>query len=58
MLSFTQYTHLPQAIKKIRPPEEIEMLQAVDIAQAVLYAVTQPRRAAVNEVLVNITEIP
>jgi NADP-dependent 3-hydroxy acid dehydrogenase YdfG len=31
-------------------------LQAEDIAAAVIYAVTQPRHAAVNEVLVRPTE--
>jgi NADP-dependent 3-hydroxy acid dehydrogenase YdfG len=34
----------------------IEMLEAEDIANAVLYAVTQPRHVAVNEVLVRPTE--
>lgn len=34
----------------------VELLQAEDIAEAVRYAVTQPRRVAVNEVLVRPTE--
>ena len=34
----------------------IEMLGAEDIASAVRYAVTQPRRVAVNEILVRPTE--
>jgi NADP-dependent 3-hydroxy acid dehydrogenase YdfG len=34
----------------------IEMLAAEDIANAVRYAVTQPRRVAVNELLVRPTE--
>ena len=34
----------------------IEMLGAEDIANAVRYAVTQPRRVAVNEILVRPTE--
>jgi NADP-dependent 3-hydroxy acid dehydrogenase YdfG len=34
----------------------IEIMQAEDIAAAVLYAVTQPRRVAVNEILVRPTE--
>jgi NADP-dependent 3-hydroxy acid dehydrogenase YdfG len=36
--------------------EGIEMLESGDIAEAVRYAVTQPRRVAVNEVLVRPTE--
>jgi NADP-dependent 3-hydroxy acid dehydrogenase YdfG len=35
---------------------EVEILKAEDIARAVLYMVTQPRRAAVNEILVRPTE--
>jgi NADP-dependent 3-hydroxy acid dehydrogenase YdfG len=34
----------------------IEIMQAEDIAEAIRYAVTQPRRVAVNEVLVRPTE--
>jgi NADP-dependent 3-hydroxy acid dehydrogenase YdfG len=34
----------------------IEIMQAEDIAAAILYAVTQPRRVAVNEILVRPTE--
>ena len=34
----------------------IEMLQSSDIADAVVYAVTQPRHVAVNEILVRPTE--
>jgi NADP-dependent 3-hydroxy acid dehydrogenase YdfG len=34
----------------------IELMAAADIAAAVLYAVTQPRHVAVNEVLVRPTE--
>jgi NADP-dependent 3-hydroxy acid dehydrogenase YdfG len=36
--------------------EGIEMLESEDIAEAVRYTVTQPRRVAVNEVLVRPTE--
>lgn len=36
--------------------EGIEMMQAEDIAEAIRYAVTQPRRVAVNEILVRPTE--
>jgi NADP-dependent 3-hydroxy acid dehydrogenase YdfG len=34
----------------------IEVMQAEDIAAAVIYAVTQPRRVAVNEILIRPTE--
>jgi NADP-dependent 3-hydroxy acid dehydrogenase YdfG len=34
----------------------IEMMQAEDIAEAIRYAVTQPRRVAVNEILIRPTE--
>ncbi len=36
--------------------ESVEMLQAEDIAHAVTFAVTQPRHASVNEILVRPTE--
>ena len=55
---FALNVSLSQAIEKFGPPKDIELLKAVDIAQAVLYAVTQPRRVAIGEVLVNITELP
>ena len=34
----------------------VERLQAADIAQAILFIVTRPRRVAVNELLVRPTE--
>ena len=36
--------------------EGIEIMQAPDIAESIRYAVTQPRRVAVNEILVRPTE--
>jgi NADP-dependent 3-hydroxy acid dehydrogenase YdfG len=36
--------------------ENMEVLQAEDIADAILYAVTRPRHAAVNEILIRPTE--
>ena len=36
--------------------EEIEIMQAEDIAASIRYAVTQPRRVAVNEILIRPTE--
>jgi NADP-dependent 3-hydroxy acid dehydrogenase YdfG len=36
--------------------EGIEIMQASDIAESIRYAVTQPRRVAVNEILVRPTE--
>ena len=55
---YSEYVCLLQAIEKFGPPKDFELMQAVDIAQAVLYAVTQPKRAAVNEVLVSMTDMP
>ena len=34
----------------------IEIMHAEDIAESIRYAVTQPRRVAVNEILVRPTE--
>ena len=34
----------------------IEIMQAEDIAEGIRYAVTQPRRVAVNEILIRPTE--
>jgi NADP-dependent 3-hydroxy acid dehydrogenase YdfG len=34
----------------------IEIMQAEDIAESIRYAVTQPRRVAVNEILIRPTE--
>ena len=34
----------------------IEIMQAQDIAESIRYAVTQPRRVAVNEILIRPTE--
>ncbi|GFR68016.1 linear gramicidin synthase subunit D-like [Elysia marginata] len=51
-------THDKKAEEKFGPPKDLELLQAIVIAQAVLYAVTQPKRAVINEVLVSIPEIP
>jgi NADP-dependent 3-hydroxy acid dehydrogenase YdfG len=36
--------------------EGTEIMQAADIAESIRYAVTQPRRVAVNEILVRPTE--
>jgi NADP-dependent 3-hydroxy acid dehydrogenase YdfG len=36
--------------------EDMEILQAEDIADAIVYAVTRPRHAAVNEILIRPTE--
>ena len=34
----------------------VEILQAGDIADAILYIVTRPRRMAINEILIRPTE--
>ena len=36
----------------------LEMLQAEDIASAITYAVTQPERVSVNEILIRPTQQP
>jgi NADP-dependent 3-hydroxy acid dehydrogenase YdfG len=36
----------------------LDILQAADIANAVAYAVTQPERASVNEILIRPTQQP
>ncbi|RUS89177.1 hypothetical protein EGW08_003056 [Elysia chlorotica] len=51
-------SHDKEAIEKFGAPKGIELMQAVDIAEAVLYAVTQPKRTAVNEVLLSLPEMP
>jgi len=51
-------THLPPEIRADidRQSAEIEMLQAGDIADAVMFIVTRDRRVAVNEILVRAAE--
>jgi NADP-dependent 3-hydroxy acid dehydrogenase YdfG len=36
----------------------LERLQAEDIAEAIVYAVTQPERVSVNEILIRPTQQP
>jgi NADP-dependent 3-hydroxy acid dehydrogenase YdfG len=51
------FTNRPEVLEQMAQNfAGIEMLEAEDIANAVLYAVTQPRHVAVNEVLVRPTE--
>jgi NADP-dependent 3-hydroxy acid dehydrogenase YdfG len=51
-------THLRPEIleQQARAFGGVEMLEAEDIADAVAYAVTRPRRVALNEILVRPTE--
>jgi NADP-dependent 3-hydroxy acid dehydrogenase YdfG len=51
-------THLRPEIleQQARTFQHVEMLRAEDIADAVAYVVSRPRRVAVNEVLVRPTE--
>ena len=35
---------------------DVEVLEATDIAEAIVYIVTRPRRMAVNEILIRPTE--
>jgi NADP-dependent 3-hydroxy acid dehydrogenase YdfG len=37
---------------------QLEILQAEDIANAIVYAVTQPERVSVNEILICPTQQP
>jgi NADP-dependent 3-hydroxy acid dehydrogenase YdfG len=51
-------SHLPEAIRAVTDAqsEGIEELQPVDIADAITYVVTRPRRVAVNEILVRASD--
>lgn len=51
-------THLRPEILELQAQtfKHVEMLRAEDIADAVAYAVTRPRRVALNEILVRPTE--
>ena len=46
----------PEVLEAIRRGFEFERLEAEDIADAIVYVVTRPRRVAVNEILVRPTE--
>ena len=37
---------------------QLEILQAEDVANAIVYAVTQPERVSVNEILIRPTQQP
>src|SRR3954469_7899623 len=49
-------THVREEVRDTLPPAADEILEAEDIADAILFIVTRPRRMAVNEVLVRPTE--
>jgi NADP-dependent 3-hydroxy acid dehydrogenase YdfG len=49
-------THVRPEVRDNLPPAADEILEAQDIADAILFIVTRPRRMAVNEVLVRPTE--
>jgi NADP-dependent 3-hydroxy acid dehydrogenase YdfG len=51
-------THLREEIREAQQRRfaEIERLEAEDIADAIVYIVTRPRRVAVNEMLIRPTE--
>jgi NADP-dependent 3-hydroxy acid dehydrogenase YdfG len=49
-------THVRQEVRDNLAPAADEILEAQDIADAILFIVTRPRRMAVNEVLVRPTE--
>jgi NADP-dependent 3-hydroxy acid dehydrogenase YdfG len=51
-------THLRPEIRELQDKRfaEIELMQATDIADAILFIVTRPRRMAVNEVLIRPTD--
>ena len=47
----------PEILDSIRQRfADVERLQAQDIADAILYIVTRPRRAAINEILIRPSE--
>src|SRR3954453_8765720 len=48
-------THVREEVRQGLPPAAGDILEAEDIADAILYIVTRPRRVAVNEVLVRPT---
>jgi NADP-dependent 3-hydroxy acid dehydrogenase YdfG len=49
-------THVREEVRNNLNPSTIEILKASDIADAVVYIVTRPRRMAVNEILIRPTE--
>ena len=49
-------THVREAVRNNLTPSSNEILKASDIADAVVYIVTRPRRMAVNEILIRPTE--
>src|SRR3954467_181726 len=49
-------THVREEVRSNLNPSTIEILKAQDIADAVVYIVTRPRRMAVNEILIRPTE--
>jgi NADP-dependent 3-hydroxy acid dehydrogenase YdfG len=51
-------THIREEIRDqmMSRLSDIEMLEATDIADAIAYIVTRPRRVAINELLIRPTE--
>ena len=49
-------THVREEVRSNLTPSSIEILEAEDIADAVVYVVTRPRHMAINEVLIRPTE--
>src|SRR6186997_1853301 len=49
-------SHVREEVRNNLNPSTIEILKASDIADAVVYIVTRPRRMAVNEILIRPTE--
>jgi len=49
-------THVREEVRGNLTPSSIEILEAEDIADAVVYVVTRPRHMAINEVLIRPTE--
>jgi NADP-dependent 3-hydroxy acid dehydrogenase YdfG len=54
----TVFATLLQAQEKYEMVNKMKVLEPGDIAQAVMYAVTQPEHCAVNEILVEPREAP
>jgi NADP-dependent 3-hydroxy acid dehydrogenase YdfG len=55
---FTAVVTLLQAKDKFEMVNKMKVLEPRDVAQAVVYAVTQPEHCAVNEVLVEPRDAP
>ena len=49
-------THVREEVRSQLPPGVDQILEAEDIADAIVYIVTRPRHVAINEILIRPTE--